>query len=938
MSLISSLLKFIFSRKFLLIILFAGISSFSYSQTYKITGTITDSTGATPLFGVGLVLKVAHDTSNKVVGGTSSDSLGNFTISNVPPGEYRLKAVYTGYRPTGKRVVVADSNVALGKIPLRSSGVVMSGVEIKQDAIHVSQNGDTTSYRGDSFKTHPDATAEDLVNKLPGVTNDNGKVSVHGEEVKQVLVDGKPFLGDDPSAALKSLPADVVDQVQVYDKMSDQGQFSGFDDGNSKKTINIVTRKSSMNGKFGKFYAGYGTDDRYNAGASVNIFNGAQRLTLLGMSNNINQQNFTTSDLSGVLGNTSGHGGGKGGYGRNNSFMIGPQNGITATNAGGINYTDMWGKKVQVSGSYFFNESENRDSTTLSRNYFTSADSTLYYNEQSFATTRNINHRFNLKLEYDIDSMNTLIITPKFTSQFTGYSKQLTGGNISLSDVQQSFTRTNNSSQNLSYNASTGITYRHKFSKPGRTFGVDLNAAYAPRKGTGQYYSSNQFTNDTTLIDQHSSLLSAAYSGSSSFSWSEKAGKKGQFLFTYTPSYVLNTADKKTNDYSSAANDYSLIDTTLSNKYQNTYITHKAGINYRFVETKYSIILGNDFQYAILTGNQSFPQDSKIQKTFVNALPNMTFNYKFDRGQNLKIVYRTSTVAPTVTQLQNVIDNTNPLQLKTGNPLLSQDYENTIISHYGKANYEKSTGFFAFVYITLTDKYIGNSTYLADRDTTVNGVFLNRGTQLITPVNLKGYKSGRTFLTYTFVLTKLKCNLSLTSSFGYTTTPSVINNKLNAANNFNLGPGIKLSSNISEKFDFTISYGGNLNFITNTIQTQSNNNYFSHTASLIFNWIIYKGFVFNTTVDQTFYSGLGQGYNSHYLLWNGSFGYKFLKDQSLEAKISAFDIMKQNTNVARTVSDTYIEDSRNNTLQQYFMLTVTYNLKKFKTPPAAPAK
>jgi hypothetical protein len=920
------------------------MSFFSFSQTFKITGQITDSTGTTPLFGASLVLKIAGDTSNKIIGGTSTDTSGNFIISNVPAGEYRLKAMYTGYRPTGRRVTVTDADVALGQIPLRSSGLVLKGVDITQTAIRVSQNGDTTSYNGDSFKTHPDATAEDLVNKLPGVTNDNGTVKVHGEEVKQVLVDGKPFLGDDPNAALKALPADVVDQVQVYDKMSDQGQFTGFDDGQSKKTINIVTKKGSANGEFGKIYGGYGTDDRYNTGMTLNLFDNARRITVLGMSNNINQQNFTTADLFGVLGSSGGGKGmgrsGGGGYSRGggaaSNLMVGQLAGITTTNSFGLNYSDNWGKKVKVSGSYFFNISENKDSTTLSRNYFTSADSTLFYNENNFATTRNINHRFNFKFEYQIDSMNSLIITPRFTSQFTDYSKQLTGGNISVSDVQQSFTKTTNTSQNLGYTFSNGITYRHKFLKPGRTFGVDINTSYSPRTGYGQYYSRNEYFNDTTLVDQHSSLVSASYSGSSSFSWTESAGTKGQFLFNYTPSYALNAADKKTNDFNSIADDYSLIDSTLTNKYQNTYVTHRAGINYRYIGAKYSIIVGNDFQYAILSGNQSFPSESKLEKTFENVLPNATFNYKFNKGTNLKIVYRTSTVAPSVTQLQSVVDNTNPLQLKTGNPLLSQDYENTFIAHYGKTNFEKATGFFAFFYAQLTNKYIGNSTFIANNDTTVNGIFLNRGSQLTKPVNLNGYKSARAFLTYTFVLSKIKCNLSLTGLFGFTSTPSLINSKLNTANNFNLGPGVKLSSNISEKVDFTLSYNGNFNIIKNSIQVQSDNNYLSHTASLAFNWIIYKGLVVNTSLDQTFYSGLGQGYNSNYLLWSASFGYKFLKDKSLEAKISAFDLLKQNTSVTRTVAETYIEDSRNNTLQQYFMFTLTYNLKKFKTPPPAP--
>lgn len=934
-------MKKFYSKIISLSIAFFAINFGLFSQVYTIKGQITDSTGA-PLFGATAILKIMGDTSAAIVTGTSTDSLGNFTLKNIAPGNYGLRVLYTGYRLTRKRVSITDSNLDLGKIIMHSDGTILQSVDIKDKQIRVTQNGDTTQFNANAFKTKPDATAEDLVNKMPGVTNENGTIKVHGEEVKQVLVDGKPFLGDDPSAALKNMPADVVEQVQVYDKASDQSQFTGFDDGQAKKTINLVTKKSGMNGVFGKVYAGYGTEQLYNAGGSLNVFNNARRFTVIGMSNNINQQNFTTSDLFGLLGGGGGgRGMGGGGYSRGgglaSNLMVGNQGGLTTTNSFGLNYSDNWGKKVKVSGSYFFNDGLNKNITDLSRNYFTLADSTLFYKENDTATTHNINHRATFKLEYTIDSMNTLLFTPKFNSQFTDYSKQLDGGNYSAENVRQTMTSTKNTSQNMGYTFGSGITYRHRFSKPQRTLTFDVNLSYTPRTGKGTYNSLNQYSNDTTSLDQHSTLKSSSYSVSPSVSWTEPAGKKGQFLFNYNPSFSTNLLDKQTNNYNPLVNDYNSMDTSLTNKYQNNYYAHKAGINYRFVPNpKASLIVGAAYQYAILTGDETFPSTVKIEKTFQTILPTATYNFKFAQGKNLKIVYRTNTVAPTVSQLQDVVDNSNPLQLKTGNPSLSQDFEHTLISHYGKANMEKATGFFFFFYAGLTSHYIGNSTFIAGRDTTVNGVFLNRGSQISKPVNLNGSKNVRGFVTYTLVLAKIKCNLGINGMFSYAGTPSIINSVSNFANNYTVGPGLTLSSNISEKLDFSLSYSGNYNMIKNSVQTQSNNNYFSHTASLKFNWIFYKGFVFNTSLDQTYYSGLGQGYNSNYLLWNAYVGYKFLKDQSLEAKVSAFDILKQNTSVTRTVADTYIEDSHTNVLQQYFMLTVTYNIKKFKKP-ASPA-
>ncbi|HET6990146.1 MAG TPA: TonB-dependent receptor, partial [Bacteroidia bacterium] len=337
-------MKHLSYRYIFLLAAFFAISNSLSSQTYSISGIVTDSTGAN-LFGASVILKLQGDTSRKIVTGAATDSTGRFTLNGVPPGAYRMRIMYTGYRPTGKRVTVNDSNIFVGKIVLHSSGIMMSGVDIKDKQIRVTQSGDTTGYNAGAYKTNPDATAEDLVNKLPGVTNENGTVKVNGEEVKQILVDGKPYFGDDPSAAMKNLPAEMVDKVQIYDKSSDQAQFTGFDDGQSKKTINFVTKKNNVNGQFGKVYAGYGTDDRYNAGVTLNLFDNARRITFLGMSNNINQQNFSMSDLTGMMGSSGGsgkpmmmRGGGSGGGsysrgGQSSNFSVNQLGGITQTNS-----------------------------------------------------------------------------------------------------------------------------------------------------------------------------------------------------------------------------------------------------------------------------------------------------------------------------------------------------------------------------------------------------------------------------------------------------------------------------------------------------------------------------------------------------------------------------------------------------------------------------
>jgi hypothetical protein len=916
-------------------IIILGVNFKLASQTFSISGNIVDSTGKLPLYGASINLKPLGDTLSKLNFGATTDTLGHFTISNVNIGNYRLKTAAIGYKPSVQRIAVTNSNIDLATISISKSGIVLKDVIIDEKQTRMEQNGDTTAFNAGAYKTNPDATSEDLINKLPGITNQNGVIKVNGEEVKQVLVNGKAYFGDDVNAGLKNLQADMVNKVQVYDQASEQSQFTGFDDGQAKKTINLVTKNKNMNGQFGKVYAGYGTDERYTTGITLNNFDKARRLTFLGLSNNINLQNFSMSDIFGSAGGgkTWSRGGSnnfnRGGSG--NNFSVGQLGGVTQTNSIGINYSDEWGKKIKVSGSYFLNESNNLNTNDLLRNYYLNFERFSYYKETNDESNKNINNRFNFRLEYTIDSLNAIVITTKLTSQFIVYDKILEGGNYSsLNEIQTSIFTTNGT-KNLGYNYSNGITYRHRFQKMGRSLSLDLNGTNNPRNGNAAYFSSNKFRSDTTLIDQNSFFKSKTYAATTSIAWTEPVGQFGQFLFNYAPTITWNSLDKETDNFDFNTYDYTKIDTGLTNKYENKYYTHKVGIKYRFKKTMWSILIGNDFQYAILKGNEMFPSSVQIKKPFQNILPNTIFNYKFKDGKNLKMIYRTATVAPTISQLQKVIDNTNPLQLKTGNPELLQNYEQTFIVHYRKTNAKKATGFFAFFYLGITNNYIANSTTIANRDTLLNDVFLNQGSQLSNYVNLNGYKNGRGFLTYSIPLSKIKCNLSFNGSCNYSLIPALINGLTNNSQNIKLGPGSTLSSNISKKVDFTISYNGSYNIISNSIQLQADDNYFTHTASLKINYLPFKGIIINSSIDQTFYAGLNQAYNTNFFLWNASIGYKFLKNKSLETKVSVFDILNQNTSINRAVTETYIEDSKTNVLKQYFMFTLTYNIKKLKS-------
>ena len=394
-----------------------------------LTGTILDSRTSEPLISATVGLTgPRRDTLY-----TASDLRGAFRFRLPEPGEYTVWVSYVGYRTSTERVLVSAGEEADVAIRMRPDVETVDAVEISARATRAIQRGDSLVYNAESFKVLQGSTAEELLAKMPGIVVEGGTVEAQGEQVQKVLVDGREFFDGDVNLALKNLPADVIASIEVFDKKSEQAEFTGFDDGEQIKTINIVTKAGFRTGTFGEVSAGYGTDDRYRANGNVNIFDDERRISILGLSNNINQLNFSQEDLAGVISSgASGRGRGRrggghrsGGGGRSGAsggsaagnFMVGNMDGITASNGIGLNYVDQWGEKLSFSGSYFFNQSDNDTQTDIDRRYFESLFPGQTYGETSQSEMENWNHRLRGKLDYRIDPDNSLQFVPSASFQ-----------------------------------------------------------------------------------------------------------------------------------------------------------------------------------------------------------------------------------------------------------------------------------------------------------------------------------------------------------------------------------------------------------------------------------------------------------------------------------------------------------------------------------------
>lgn len=903
-----------------------------YAQEFNITGRILDATNA-PLPDATVVAK---DSNGIFVKGVRSNSQGNFEISTLSTGRYTLEVSYIGLETVIREFSITDRTYNLGDIALNKSSVTLDQIEVEGKAPIASQMGDTIQFNAAAFKTMKDASAEDLLQKMPSMQMTGGQMEAQGEKVAKVLVDGKPFFGTDPAAALKNLPAEVIDKIQVYDESSEQSQFSGVQDGNTLKTINIITKPDMRSGQFGKIYGGYGTDDRYQAGGNVNFFQGDRRISLIGMANNINIQNFSSEDILGVMGQSGGGRGGRGGFRGNsaaNDFLVNSSGGITETFSLGINFSDNWGEKIEVTASYFANRNSNETNNDLFRQFIIQEGAGQTLASTSTTASNNLNHRFNMRMEIEIDSMNSLLFRPRISFQ------QNEGNRNDLSETRLEDAVLNNASTlfNSDYQASqieANLLWRHKFTKARRTLSVELAPAMAPKRGNNQLASTNVFfvpEERSDILDQRGALNLTDQTLATEIEYTEPISELSQLSLRYRLSYKQDESDLITRDFDPMLGEYDQINTPLSSLFANDFWTQSTGLGYNFNrDRKFRATVRATYQHASLISDQTLPIDQQFKQTFTNILPFAFISWSPDKTHSYRLFYRSSTRLPAMEQLQNVVNNQNPLQLFVGNPNLQQSETHTLFTRYQHTDAARSRNFFILGSVGYTRDQIVNSLWYAGEDNPLLSDFnLPRGAQLVQPVNLDGAWTARAFTSYGLPVNFIKSNLNIDVTYNFSNNPGLINGARSEALNHVFSGGLTLSSNISEMLDFTVFARPAYNLVRNTANTTGNLAYLSQNSGVRFNWQIWEGFVFRTDFSHIYNGGLAEGFDQNFILWNIVIGKKLFKNERGEISISAYDILKQNRNISRSVTESWIEDTRTNALQQFFLLSFTYNIRHF---------
>lgn len=961
----------------LLLTLFIALPALAQQRGIgTIRGSVIDSTTKEGLAEATISLLRSRDSSLVTFQITGGE--GEFLFRNVAEGSYQVLVTYVGYRELRQSVLISAAAPESKLPPLLMQPEVKSLSEVTVQGAPVVIKGDTVEFNAKSFKTEPNAVVEDLFKRLPGVEVDrDGTVKAQGQEVKRVLVDGKPFFGNDPKMATRNLPAEIVDKVQLYDKQSDQSQFSGIDDGDREKTINITTKRDRRKGVFGRESLGYGVETpngpaRYQAQAGINRFDNGQQLSILGSTNNINQQNFSAEGLGsgGGLGgfggggfgggnmnvNMGGGGGNRGGnggqQGGNSGLPTGQQTNLTRALSGGLNFSDGFGKKVDFNASYFFNNTRTiTEQTSRRENILPSLgmsrtggfDSTNIRNARSSSVSTFGNHRVSALLVWRIDSMNTLRVMPNLV--FTNSTQNSLNDSRTTGSDERTLLNTSRTQYNSRGNGVSGtntLLWTHKFARRGRTLSANIVTTLNAQNTEGINQSQNQFFQSVTtvptngsstggrsltgvgeafapIINQQNRQRTDAMTNNLTLSYTEPLSLVKTLEFRYALNTNDNTSDRRVYDYNEQTSQYDLVNQNLTNRFDNIFRTQRAGMSLQTRRLNYNYTFGFDVQDAVLRSDNR-TQDTEISRRYLNVLPNALFTYNVSRNQRLMINYRSRINPPSVNQLQPVRNNTNPLNIQKGNPDLKPEFTNSLNLNYNNFNPTNFKSLFASINVNQVNRRIVNST-----------VYRPAGVQETMPVNADGYYFVSGFLTLGRSLTwqEQRINLNWTTNSSFTNNISYVNNQLNKGRNLSVGQGLSLNTYWKERLD--VNLGGNVTYQSAqySLQPQQNNSFLFSSINFRLFYQLPGRFTATSDLSYNANSGRAAGFNQRFALWNVGVARQLFKQKQGELRLSVYDLLNQNRSIVRNVTDTYIEDVQSIVLRRYVMLTFTYNVRKF---------
>ncbi len=911
----------------LLIIIF---STKAQAQTITVAGAVKDTTQNKPVHNAVVMLLTPVD--SVLYKFARTDLNGNYTFKNIKAGNYILMTTHPYFADFVDNILISPNDANNISVALTSKSKLLQELIVKSgNPIRV--KGDTTIYTADSFKVSANANVEELLKKLPGIQVDkSGKITAMGQQVTKVLVDGEEFFGDDPGMAIKNLRADAVKEVQVFDKKSEQAEFTGIDDGNTQKTINLKLKEDKKKGYFGKIDLAGGLvnkiDDRYNTNILLSSFKGKRKVSVYFLTGNTGQDGLSWEDREKYAGSdnfsVSMDDNGDLSYqwtGGNNDDepYVNTQNGFIRNMNTGLQYSNKWKDKhnLNFTPQYTGQIYNNRQSRFAQTQYGDSI-----FNDQS-ATNTYVN-RYNYKntatYEVKLDSNNTLKLTAKanfyHTESEEGRTATSTGNTGTLKNETSSKVKTNND-KNSFYG---GLLFKHKFKKPRRTISLNTDWSNLSTEGINflkalnQSYDKGQPTtpqnvDQQRITDKNNSGLSAR------LVYTEPLTKKYALEFAYELNYNKGKNDQLTYAYSPISGMYDLAVDSLTNDFTQSIVINKPSLRISFSDKKIKFSFGSGFGFTKFN-----LQDNTLGKdylrSYTNFFPAANFNYSYKSQHNIRIGYNGNTTQPTINQLQPLRNNADNFNQYIGNPQLKPSFTNAIYISHNTYNFLKDL----YTYQSFNVRLISNSI------TNNRVIDLDSGKTVTQPINTNGNYSMSFWSGIGFKIKKIDTRLYFGPSFRYSKTADVFNNAVNYSKITGAGMSIYISKSKDKKYDFNISEDISYNN-SKTSQINSNQDFFTNTLSLNAKVYILKSL--SVSSDYEFYSQQKTQQQSkaiNYQIWNGRLEKTFKKDE-FTAYILIRDILNQNVGINSSYDRNTYSETRNDRLQRYWMVGFTWNFK-----------
>ncbi len=914
-------------RFLLTALLFLCCMHSSIAQRFTVKGTVKDTLNVAVLPYSSVVLINTKD--SVIAAFTRSDSAGNFSLS-VDSGKYILRVTFPSFADYEDPLVLKKEVTDMGTIAMVSKERLLNEFVLTKQISAIKIKGDTTEYMADSFGVKENANVQDLLKKLPGISVDkNGKITAQGEEVQKVLVDGEEFFSDDPKVITQNLQANVVERVQVYDKKSDQAEFTGVDDGQKTKTINLQLKEDKKKGFFGKIDAGGGTDGYFQEQGMINAFKGKRQVSAFAITSNTDKvglgwqdnNKFGSSELItdedgntySIRGNDDGE---FGDWGGNYSGQ-----GFPKVWTGGIHYADKWKEdKNHLTANYRFGRQQIEAGGNTYTQYMLPGDTAnlSYESQNKFSTSDR--HGADVMYEVKLDTNHSLKVSvsgSKKNGQSLSSYKTITSLRTSELPDDTLYTNTRTTSADVEQNTlNAQLLFKKKFKKKGRTLSLDVKENYKDSRSDGFLKS---------VIAPDSAGAVPAITDQAKIASTSSLSIFGKAVYTEPLSKVLNlevnysaTINNSTNgsiskNRNAATQRYDDTDLLYSSRYRYDIFSNVAGTTLRWNYKKLSFSAGGDVSNSQFLQKDLLHGDTSVRYNYTNFFPRAMFKYKASNQRSINFTYNGSTQQPTIAQIQPLRQNTDPTNIVVGNPNLKQAF-NHRISIYGND------------YKVLTDRWLYANASLRLTSNAISSMQFNRdGINTTQYVNVNGNYNISGWLGSGFKVKKIDLRIGVHASPSFDHSVTYVNGNKNINNNNNYELGLNFNKNKEDKYDF--GFNPSITYTDNraTISAYStsywiSNSEFSGSVELP------KKFEIGTDVNFMFRQRTAAfPANNNVIKWNAYVSKKFLKKHNLEVRATIFDILNQNLGNDRTAQGNIITQNNYNTIRRYAMLNVIWN-------------